>query len=73
MKTTGAISLGLAALIGSAASSPIEIEERAASVKGFDISNYQPNVDFAKAYSGGARFVIIKVRNSSDSPTSTIY
>ncbi|KAL7899870.1 glycoside hydrolase family 25 protein [Trichoderma sp. SZMC 28014] len=31
-----------------------------ASVQGFDISNYQPTVDFAKAYSDGARFVIIK-------------
>ncbi|OAQ65183.1 glycoside hydrolase, family 25, active site protein [Pochonia chlamydosporia 170] len=59
MKTT-AISLGLAALVGSVAASPIEIEERAATVKGFDISGYQSNVDFAKAYAGGARFVIIK-------------
>lgn len=32
-----------------------------ASVQGFDISHYQPTVDFAKAYSDGARFVIIKV------------
>ncbi|KAL7930773.1 glycoside hydrolase family 25 protein [Trichoderma chlorosporum] len=31
-----------------------------ASVTGFDISNYQPTVDFAGAYSDGARFVIIK-------------
>lgn len=61
MKTTGAISLGLAALIGSAAASPVEIDQRAATVKGFDISNYQANVDFSKAYAGGARFVIIKV------------
>lgn len=34
-----------------------------ASVQGFDISNYQPTVDFAKAYSDGARFVIIKVQS----------
>lgn len=33
-----------------------------ATVAGFDISNYQPNVDFKKAYADGARFVIIKVR-----------
>ena len=33
-----------------------------ATVQGFDISNYQPNVNFASAYSAGARFVIIKVR-----------
>jgi GH25 family lysozyme M1 (1,4-beta-N-acetylmuramidase) len=32
-----------------------------ASVQGFDISHYQPTVNFAKAYSDGARFVIIKV------------
>lgn len=33
-----------------------------ASVQGFDISHYQPTVNFAKAYSDGARFVIIKVQ-----------
>lgn len=32
----------------------------AASVQGFDVSNYQPNVDMKAAYNGGARFVIIK-------------
>ncbi|PTB43873.1 uncharacterized protein TrAFT101_002438 [Trichoderma asperellum] len=31
-----------------------------ASVQGFDISHYQPTVNFQKAYSDGARFVIIK-------------
>ncbi|AEO63930.1 glycoside hydrolase family 25 protein [Thermothielavioides terrestris NRRL 8126] len=31
-----------------------------ATVQGFDISHYQPNVDFAAAYNAGARFVIIK-------------
>jgi len=31
-----------------------------ATVQGFDISSYQPNVDFASAYSAGARFVLIK-------------
>lgn len=35
-----------------------------ATVAGFDISHYQPNVDFKKAYADGARFVIIKVRCS---------
>lgn len=30
------------------------------SVQGFDILNYQPNVDFGGAYASGARFVIIK-------------
>lgn len=33
----------------------------AASTQGFDISSYQPDVDFAGAYASGARFVIIKV------------
>lgn len=32
-----------------------------ATVQGFDISHYQPNVDYAGAYASGARFVIIKV------------
>jgi GH25 family lysozyme M1 (1,4-beta-N-acetylmuramidase) len=32
-----------------------------ASVQGFDISNYQANVNFAGAYGSGARFVMIKV------------
>ncbi|KAI2634510.1 glycoside hydrolase family 25 protein [Xylaria nigripes] len=31
-----------------------------AAVQGFDISHYQPSVDFAGAYGAGARFVIIK-------------
>ncbi|EHK24055.1 glycoside hydrolase family 25 protein [Trichoderma virens Gv29-8] len=50
MKSLASIAVGVAALASVAN----------ASVKGFDISNYQPNVDFAKAYSDGARFVIIK-------------
>jgi hypothetical protein len=32
-----------------------------AQIQGFDISHYQATVDFAAAYSSGARFVIIKV------------
>jgi zinc transporter ZupT len=44
--TTGVSLLGLA---------------KASTVQGFDISHYQPSVDFAAAYSSGARFVIIKV------------
>lgn len=35
-----------------------------ATVQGFDISNYQPNVDFAAAYKSGARFVMMKARSS---------
>jgi GH25 family lysozyme M1 (1,4-beta-N-acetylmuramidase) len=36
-----------------------------AAVQGFDISNWQPNVDYQGAYDSGARFVMIKVRPSS--------
>ena len=32
-----------------------------ASVEGFDISNYQPNVNFEAAKEGGQEFVIVKV------------
>ncbi|KAL2054842.1 hypothetical protein ABVK25_004664 [Lepraria finkii] len=34
--------------------------ERRATVQGFDISHYQPTVNFQGAYNSGARFVIIK-------------
>ncbi len=50
-----ALSLGLVALASAA------VVERA-QVQGFDISHYQPNVDFKAAYKAGARFVLIKVR-----------
>ena len=44
------------------------------SVKGFDVSGYQPNVNFGSAYSGGLRFVLIKATESTDyiSPTVSI-
>lgn len=47
-------------LAGLAAAAP-ELDKRARGVQGFDISHYQPNVDFKGAYNSGARFVIIKV------------
>lgn len=50
----------LAAFLDLASATPISIEART-TVEGFDISSYQPNVNFKAAYSGGARFVIIKV------------
>jgi GH25 family lysozyme M1 (1,4-beta-N-acetylmuramidase) len=50
------------ALLASANPTPSEIEARA-TVQGFDISNYQGAINFAGAYSSGARFVIIKVRS----------
>src|SRR5579859_1664959 len=58
----------LAVALGITSAAPLE--ERASSVQGFDISNYQPTVDFPGAYRSGARFVIIKVRPDSQSPLS---
>lgn len=49
--------LTVASILGFAAAGPLE---KRSTVQGFDISNYQPNVNFAGAYSAGARFVIIK-------------
>ncbi|KAJ6100284.1 hypothetical protein N7467_001819 [Penicillium canescens] len=43
-----------------AAASATPLETRASGVQGFDISSYQGTVDFAGAYSSGARFVMIK-------------
>ncbi|KAH8645624.1 glycoside hydrolase family 25 protein [Xylariales sp. PMI_506] len=37
-----------------------------ADVQGFDISNYEPTVDFTAAYNSGARFVIIKATEGTD-------
>ena len=36
-----------------------------AAAQGFDISHYQPHVNFAAARSAGADFVIIKVRSTA--------
>jgi GH25 family lysozyme M1 (1,4-beta-N-acetylmuramidase) len=38
-----------------------------AAVQGFDISHYQSSVNYAGAYSAGARFVIIKVSHNTHS------
>lgn len=43
-----------------------------AEVQGFDISHYQPNVNFRGAYSAGARFVIIKVKPISPVPETRL-
>lgn len=40
---------------------------RAGTVQGFDISGWQPTVNFAAAYKSGARFVMIKVRDEKHS------
>lgn len=40
-------------------------------IQGFDVSDYQPNVDWTAAYNSGARFVFIKVSCLvHDSPSS---
>ena len=63
MKSNYAIlAVGLATATTTA--NPISLDPRAdtpTTVQGFDISHYQDNVDFAGAYTAGARFVIIKV------------
>ena len=53
--------ISVVAAAGVANAAP-KILSRADSVQGFDISNYQSDVDFQGAYDSGARFVIIKVR-----------
>jgi GH25 family lysozyme M1 (1,4-beta-N-acetylmuramidase) len=37
-----------------------------ATVQGFDVSNYQPSVDWSAAYTAGARFVLIKATEGTD-------
>lgn len=56
MKTTSITSLFLA-LASAAIASPLE---KRATVEGFDVSHYQPTVNFPAAYKGGLRFVFIK-------------
>lgn len=52
--------VSVAAAAGVAQAAP-QILSRASGVDGFDISNYQSDVDYQGAYDSGARFVIIKV------------
>jgi hypothetical protein len=63
--------ISLAASLVLASASPVKLETRA-TVQGFDISDYQPNVNFKGAYDSGARFVIIKVRFYNQS-TSVLF
>lgn len=62
MKTFTALIGGAAVFASLASGMVIRAASNATSVKGFDISHFQPTVDFVKAYSDGARFVIIKVQ-----------
>lgn len=45
---------------------PIAFGVAQAYIQGFDISHYQGTIDFAGAYSDGARFVIIKATEGTD-------
>ena len=58
-RVAAALALGA---VASCLTTAASIAKRASSVEGFDVSNYQPTVNFTKAYEDGARFVIIKVR-----------
>ncbi|PNY28903.1 Lysozyme [Tolypocladium capitatum] len=58
MKSLDALPVGLLALADAVTGSPVG--QRAASVRGFDVSNHQSSVDFNEAYADGARFVMIK-------------
>jgi GH25 family lysozyme M1 (1,4-beta-N-acetylmuramidase) len=62
--------VALAASLGLASASPTHLEARS-TVQGFDISSYQPNVNFQAAYNAGARFVIIKATEGTDYIDST--
>ncbi|EFR05361.1 N,O-diacetylmuramidase [Nannizzia gypsea CBS 118893] len=62
----------IAAAAGAAVAAPAaELDTRAGSVQGFDISSYQPNVDFRAAYNGGARFVMIKATEGTTYKSAT--
>ena len=58
------------ALLSFADALPAPLVKRS-TVQGFDISNYQPTVDFTSAYASGARFVIIKVQPAA--PNTDVY
>ncbi|OBT76058.1 hypothetical protein VF21_03515 [Pseudogymnoascus sp. 05NY08] len=62
--------LAVASILGFAAATPAPLEKRA-TVQGFDISGYQPSVNFAAAYASGARFVIIKATEGTTFISST--
>nr|QNJ46219.1 GH25 muramidase [Aspergillus sp.] len=55
-----------AAISGLATALPTKLAARYSTVQGFDVSNYQPNVDFSAAKSAGAEFVIIKATEGTD-------
>ncbi|KAL9628788.1 MAG: hypothetical protein Q9204_005660, partial [Flavoplaca sp. TL-2023a] len=59
MKLT--LAFAMAAICQAAALAlPVGGLDKRDTVKGFDISHYQPTVNYQGAYNSGARFVIIK-------------
>ncbi|KAL9932551.1 hypothetical protein V8E36_008668 [Tilletia maclaganii] len=74
-KSLIAAAIATAALVAGA---PVEesLEKRLSGIKGFDISAYQPNVNFASQYDQGARWVYIKATEGTtytDSAFSSHY
>lgn len=58
---SSALAMAVSGLAAPFAEPQAELETRASSVLGFDISHYQSSVDFSSAYNdGGLRFVYIK-------------
>ncbi|OBT51278.1 hypothetical protein VE04_07260 [Pseudogymnoascus sp. 24MN13] len=62
--------LAVASILGFAAATPAPLGT-VVTVQGFDISGYQPSVNFAAAYASGARFVIIKATEGTTFISST--
>lgn len=58
MKSSAILSVAAVASVAIASDKPTK---RNGVTYGFDVSGYQPNVDFTSAYNGGLRFVYIKV------------
>nr|QNJ46248.1 GH25 muramidase [Aspergillus inflatus] len=56
----------IALLASASAVAAAPLEARANTVQGFDISSFQPNVDFAAAYKAGARFVMMKATQNTN-------
>ena len=68
MKLSSAFALAAVCQAAAALAAPVVQIEKRDTVKGFDISHYQPTVNYQGAYNSGARFVIIKVRLSFSPP-----
>lgn len=72
MKLTSAFALAALCQAAALAAPHVDQIEKRDTVKGFDISHYQPTVNYQGAYNSGARFVIIKVKQYPFFPPSTV-